>query len=196
MCRSCQVLWLVTWVSAAIRSTVWVYKREREIGKARQGLRLLLGPIATLHQSPAHTLLMLRAIHVSFIIDNPTCTCNVYHTHYKEFSYSLALAMGHGPWRFGGPICKLAISFTSVCVTVHNTLAMLGRISTRPVARHVTPLPAPGKWAPHPPPVQPITSSPLGSCLTAPCARRQFTVIERRRSSPHMARRKIACAGL
>lgn len=100
---------------------------KREIGKARQGPRLLLGPIAALHQSPAHTLLMLRAIHVSFIIDNPACTCNVYHTHYKEVSYSLALATGHGPWRFGGTICKLAIGFSSVNVTVHNTLAMLGR---------------------------------------------------------------------
>ncbi len=120
MCRSCQVLWLVTWVSAAIRSTVWVY--DREIGKARQGPRLLLVPIAALHQSPAHTFLMLRAIHVSFIIDNPACTCNVYHTPYKEVSYSLALATGHGPWSvWGGAICKLAISFTSVRVRVHNT---------------------------------------------------------------------------
>lgn len=137
---------------------------------------------------------MLRAIHVSFIIDNPACTCNVYHTHYKEVSYSLALVTGHGPRGFGETICKLAISFSSAYVMVHNTLAMLGRPGP---ARYAPPRPGKMRSSPtHPHPFQPITSSPLGSCLTAPCARRQFTVIERRRSSPHMARRKIACAGL
>lgn len=58
--------------------------------KKKQGLGLLRGPIVVFHKSPAHTLLMFRAIHVSFIIDNPACTCNVYHTHYKEVRHSLA----------------------------------------------------------------------------------------------------------
>lgn len=78
------------------------------------------------HQSPAHTLLMLGAIHVSFIIDNPACTCNVYHTHYKEVSHSLTECVhvymrvcgcytGLRAGRIGSrwnPNCKSAISFT------------------------------------------------------------------------------------
>lgn len=113
MCRSCQVLRLVTWVSATIRVGVCVCVRVRW-GKGSKGWDCFQDPIVVFQQSPAHTLLMLWAIHVSFIIDNPACTCNVYHTHYKEVSHSLAVCVYMSGW-VGvtlDPNCKSAISFT------------------------------------------------------------------------------------